>query len=171
VEWRERTAERNDRPVQSVLGDAPLMEVAKRKPSSRGQLGRIRGIGGAGSGKRADELLAVVAAARSLPPDPAPERVRRPSPRPSELPLVALCEALLRSRAVEAGLAYELLAARADLQAIVAAWRAGEEADVRTLKGWRRELAGEELLGLLDGRAALSVEGGPRDARLKIEER
>ncbi len=38
VAWRERTAERHDRPVQSVLGDATLMEIAKRKPSSRAEL-------------------------------------------------------------------------------------------------------------------------------------
>jgi ribonuclease D len=80
-------------------------------------------------------------------------------PRPEDAPLIALGEALLRARAREAGLAYELLAARADLQAIVATWRSREEADVRTLRGWRRELAGGELLALLDGEVALSVEG------------
>ncbi len=67
----------------------------------------------------------------------------------------------MRSRAREAGLAYELLAARADLQAIVAARRVGGvggiEADVRTLRGWRRELVGSDLLELLDGRVSLSV--------------
>jgi hypothetical protein len=34
---------------------------------------------------------------------------------------------------------------------------------VRTLRGWRRELAGEELLDLLDGRVSLSV----RDRQLR----
>jgi ribonuclease D len=72
---------------------------------------------------------------------------------------VALAEALLRARAREAGLAYELLAARADLQAIVASQRCGEEADVRTLRGWRRELVGSELLELLAGGVSLSVAG------------
>jgi ribonuclease D len=58
-------------------------------------------------------------------------------------------------------LAYELLAARADLQAIVAAVRSGEEeADVRTLRGWRRELVGAELLRLLEGGVSLSVSAG-----------
>ncbi len=73
-------------------------------------------------------------------------------------------------RAREAGLAYELLAARADLQAIVAASReAPPEADVRTLRGWRRELAGAELLELLDGRLSLSVSGSGRARRVKVE--
>jgi ribonuclease D len=83
---------------------------------------------------------------------------------------VALAEALLRARAREAGLAYELLAARADLQAIVAAARvSGDEADVRTLKGWRRELVGAELLELLEGRVSLSVHETDRGRRVQID--
>ncbi len=171
VEWRERTAARQDRPVQSVLGDAPLTEIAKRKPSSPEELSRIRGVGGGASGRRAEELLAVVRRGRERPPDPAPERPRPPAPRPNDAQLIALAETLLRARAREAGLAYELLAARADLQAIVAGQRTGEEADVRTLRGWRRELVGAELLELIAGRRSLSVEHAADGPRVRIEER
>ncbi|HST34958.1 MAG TPA: HRDC domain-containing protein [Solirubrobacteraceae bacterium] len=160
VQWREQTAARQDRPVQGVLGDAALMEIAKRKPGSTGELEQIRGSGAANLRRRGEELIDVVRRARELPAEKAPREERPPTPRPEDAPLIALGEALLRARAREAGLAYELLAARADLQAIVAAWRAGgEEADVRTLRGWRRELAGGELLALLDGEVALSVDG------------
>ena len=169
VEWREATAARQNRPVQSVLGDAALMELAKRKPTSRGELTRIRGIGAGAQGRRADQLLEVVARGRERPPEPAPERTRVSVPRPDDAPLIALGEALLRTRAREAGLAYELLAARADLQAIVAAHRAGNEADVRTLRGWRRELAGAELLELLDGELSLAVQRSRDGARVRIE--
>ncbi|HEY4450340.1 MAG TPA: HRDC domain-containing protein [Solirubrobacteraceae bacterium] len=169
VRWRERTAERQDRPVQGVLGDAALVEIARRKPSSRGELERIRGVSGGGGGRRGEELLEAIARGRAQPPEDVPESSRPPAPRPDDAPLVALGEALLRARAREAGLAYELLAARADLQAIVAAVRAGgEEADVRTLRGWRRELAGGELLELLAGRVSLSVEGPPERRRVRV---
>ncbi len=170
VEWRERTAERQNRPVQSVLSDAALMEIAKRRPSSPGELERIRGVGAGATGKRAQELLQAVQAGRARPLDPARQTPRPPPPRPDDAPLVALAEALLRARARESGLAYELLAARADLQAIVAASRVGEqEADVRTLRGWRRELVGEELLELLDGRMSLSVRDEGRGPRLQVD--
>ena len=146
--------------MQGVLGDAALMEIAKRKPGSTGELEQIRGSGAANLRRRGEELIEVVKRARELPAEKAPREARPPMPRPEDAPLIALGEALLRARAREAGLAYELLAARADLQAIVAAWLTGEqEADVRTLRGWRRELAGGELLALLDGEVALSVEG------------
>jgi ribonuclease D len=161
VAWREQTAKRQDRPVQSVLGDAALVEIAKRKPSSTRQLEQIRGSGAANLRRRGEDVLDVVRQARELPPERTPREERPPAPRAEDAPLIALGEALLRARAREAGLAYELLAARADLQAIVAAWRTGaEEADVRTLRGWRRELVGHELLDLLDGRITLSVLDG-----------
>jgi ribonuclease D len=160
VEWREQTAERQNRPVQGVLSDATLVEIARRRPSSRSDLEKIRGVGASGSGRRADELLEAIRRGRDRPADPAPQSERPPAGRPDDAPLVALAEALLRARARQAGLAYELLAARADLQAIVAGMRAGDEADVRTLRGWRRELAGSELLDMLDGRLSLSVNDG-----------
>jgi ribonuclease D len=64
----------------------------------------------------------------------------------------------VRARAAEAGMAYELLAARADLQRIVTAVRSQDgEARVRPLDGWRREVVGLELLDLLAGRRSLRV--------------
>ena len=58
----------------------------------------------------------------------------------------------MRARALQCELAYELIAARADLQRIVLAARDGAPMpDVRTLQGWRREVVGDELLELLDG--------------------
>jgi ribonuclease D len=169
VVWRERTAERHNRPVQSVLGDATLVEIAKRKPSSRADLERIRGVGSSAGGRRGEELLEAIRRGHERQPDPPPKSPRPPAPRPDDAPLVALGEALLRARAREAGLAYELLAARADLQAIVSAVRTGgPEADVRTLRGWRRELVGAELLELLDGDVSLSVQQADAGRRVRV---
>src|SRR5262249_27607539 len=86
------------------------------------------------------------------------ERERPPQTAPEDAPLIALSEAVVRTRALESGLAYELLAARADLQRIVTAVRDGlTEPDLRTLQGWRRELVGTELLDLLQGRLTLGI--------------
>jgi ribonuclease D len=170
VRWREQTAARQDRPAQSVLSDSALIEVAKRKPTSAHELGQIRGVQATSLRRKGGELLEAIERGRRLPPEPVPHEARRTTPRPEDAALVALAEALVRARAREAGLAYELLATRADLHAIVATGAADHatsggasghgaagEADVRTLRGWRRELVGEELLELLDGRLSLSV--------------
>lgn len=126
VAWRERTAAERDRPVQSVLGDTPLVEIAKRKPSSLHKLEEIRGVGQGSLRKRGEELLGIVQKGLESSYEPLVGGARPAHPRPDDAPLIALSEALVRSRAREADLAYELLASRADLQAIVVGERTGE---------------------------------------------
>jgi ribonuclease D len=160
VRWREDTARENDRPVPSVLADAPLVEVAKRRPSSLDRLAQIRGLNESTLRRRGRAILGVVERGRAR--EPIPVDGDRPAPADAnDAPLIALGEALVRARAAEAGLAYELIAARADLQRVVTAIRLGEpEAEVRTLQGWRREVVGTELLELLKGRRSLRVGPG-----------
>lgn len=165
VEWRERTAAAADRPVQSVLSDAVLVEIAKRRPANTGALEQIRGVSQSSTRRRAAEVLQAVRDGGERPHRPLEPQARNAAPDAADAPLVALAEALVRARTREADLAYELVASRADLQAIVSAMREGaSEPDVRTLQGWRRELLGAELLELLDGGVSLSVNRG----RLKI---
>jgi ribonuclease D len=157
VRWREETARESDRPVPSVLADAPLVEVAKRRPSSLERLAQIRGLNESTLRRRGRQIIGVVERGRTR--EPIPVDGDRPTPSDAnDAPLIALGEALIRARAAEAGLAYELIAARADLQRIVTAVRLGtDDADVRTLQGWRREVVGAELLELLQGRRSLRV--------------
>jgi len=158
--WRERTAAAEDRPVGSVLSDAALVELARRQPGDRRGLDQIRGLHGRIANRRGADLLAAVARGRDAEP-PALDGVRPPLNESGDAPLIALAEALIRARALEAGLAYELVATRADLNQVIAAARRGDaEPDVRTLRGWRRDLVGDELLELLDGRHALAVRRG-----------
>jgi ribonuclease D len=165
VEWREDVAARQDRPVSTVLNDTALVELAKRRPASFAELESIRGVNPGSLRRRGEELLAAIERGRERPPIPA-ERSQHDAASPLDAPLIALSEALVRGRASEAGMAYELIAARSDLAQIVARTRAGhDEADVRTLRGWRRELVGNELLELLGGHRALAVGG---DWRLTI---
>jgi ribonuclease D len=162
--WRERTASAEDRPVGSVLADPPLVELAKRQPSNVRGLEQTRGIHPSTVRKRGEAILETIGRGREAPPIPREEARGRSDP--GDAPLIALAEALLRTRALEAGLAYELIASRSELEQIVAAARRAEpEPDVRTLAGWRRELVGADLRDLLGGRSAVAV--GP-DRRLVL---
>ncbi|WP_205697966.1 HRDC domain-containing protein [Conexibacter sp. SYSU D00693] len=166
VAWREQAAREADRPASTVLHEATLVEIAKRRPQSLDRLRQIRGVSEPTLHRRGKGLLAAVERGRSQPPIPVVGD--RPSqPDPEDAPLIALSEALVRTKAASEGLAYELLASRADLQRIVTSQRTGEdEPEVRTLGGWRREVVGQELLELLAGRRSLRV--GPR-RRLEVE--
>ncbi len=155
--WREDCAREEDRPVQSVLADAALVEIAKRRPKDLDRLRQIRGLHEGTVRRRGKAILDEVARGRELPPIPV-EGAKPPGTNPGDASLIVLAEALVRARAAQAELAYELLAARADLQKIITAVRLGlDEPDTRTLQGWRRELVGAELLELLRGRRALRV--------------
>jgi ribonuclease D len=158
--WRERTAAREDRPVGSVLRDPTVVEVAKRQPGGRRELSQIRGLNPDVVRRRGDDILAAVQRGQAAPPVRLDEG-ERVATETADGPVIALAESLVRARAQAAGLAYELVAARADLTPIVVAARRGEpEPDVRTLCGWRRELVGAELLELLAGRRGLRVVRG-----------
>ncbi len=157
AQWREDVAATEDRPVQTILQDAALIEIAKRRPRDLERLRQIRGLHEGVVRRRGKAILDEVARGRELPPIPV-EGSKPPPSHSGDAALIVLAEALVRARAERAELAYELLAARADLQRIITAVRLGlDEPDVRTLQGWRRELVGEELLELLKGRRALFV--------------
>ncbi|HET6449020.1 MAG TPA: HRDC domain-containing protein [Conexibacter sp.] len=157
--WRERTAAAEDKPVGTILPDPALVEIAKRKPAKAADLEQIRGLHGGHLRRRGPELLEAVERGRAA--DPIPREARGPGSEPGDAPLVALIESVIRARAIEAGLAYELIASRAELERIVIAARRDEpEPDVRTLGGWRRELVGAELAELLAGRRAVAIEHG-----------
>ena len=162
--WRERAASAEDRPVGSVLADPALVELAKRHPSNLNALEQIRGIHPSGIRRRGAAILEAIAAGMSA--EPIPREEPRGRSDPEDAPLIVLAEALLRARALEAALAYELIASRGELELIVAAARRGEpEPEVRTLEGWRSELVGADLRDLLAGRKSVSV--GP-DRRLAL---
>jgi ribonuclease D len=155
--WRERTAAREDRPVGAVLRDPTVVELAKRHPTGRRDLAQIRGVNPDVVRRRGDDIVKAIEAGLEAEPVKLDESDRLAS-EPQDGPVIALAEALVRARAQEAGLAYELIAARADLAPIVVAARRGDpEPDVRTLRGWRGALVGTELLELLRGGRTLGV--------------
>jgi ribonuclease D len=64
------------------------------------------------------------------------------------------------------GLAYELVASRAELEALIGAARRGEpEPAVRALTGWREQLVGTDLRDLVAGKRAIAV---GEDLRLRL---
>jgi ribonuclease D len=65
-----------------------------------------------------------------------------------------LLRVLLKSKTSDSGVASKLIASSADLDAIAAGLR-----DVPAMKGWRREVFGEDALRLCEGQIGLAAEG------------
>jgi ribonuclease D len=164
--WRERAASGEDRPVGSVLADQVVVEVARRRPSTLEELARIRGVHRSVLNRRGDGILAAVA--RGIADPPIPRERGQARSEPADVPVIALAEAWLRARALQAGLAYELLSSRAELETVVGAARRGEpEPPVRALTRWREQLVGDELRSLVSGTSAIAVDG---EMRLRLLE-
>jgi ribonuclease D len=165
--WREGVARELDRPPASVLPDQVLVELARRTPRDRAGLDNIRGLPQQTQHRRGAELIDQIAQGRQEePPSPPPQPAKRDA---SEAPLVSLAQAVVRQRSRESGVAVELIATQAELTALVAAVRRDHDGDgVRALGGWRRELVGQELCDLIEGRRQVSVTS---DGHLAVEAR
>jgi ribonuclease D len=164
VEWRQELAKEIDRPASSVLPDHVLVEVARRQPDSRRALEEVRGMPGQTLQRWQRELLDAVERGREAPDAPDLPDVEQGDS--GDAPLVALGQALVRQRAIEAKVAVDLVSTQSDIAAVVGSLRRDNgEPDVRTLQGWRRELVGDELVKLLRGDRVVRV----RDRRLTVE--
>jgi ribonuclease D len=162
--WREKVAQKEDKPPSAVIADQAVVSIARSAPRDVEKLRDVRGLYPKAIRRWGHELVAAVKTGAKAEP-PTKEGGGGFSTA-ADAPVIALCEALVRARALEAGLAYELVASRADLTRVVVAARLGRpEPEVRTLQGWRRELVGEELDGLLRGDLSLAVGD---DRRLRV---
>jgi len=88
------------------------------------------------------ELLACIAAAEV--PNPAPALDPRQRPDPVKSALVKKLGAVNQAIATELGIGPEVLATRRDLERL-----ADGDQDIPALRGWRRAVIGEKLLGAL----------------------
>lgn len=155
--WREREAIARDIPRRRVLKDDALYAIAASAPTSTDALGKVRGVPRGFERSRAASSLVeavayAVANADSYAP-PAPRHKHRP---PNLGPTTEMLRTLLRLRTEYEDIAPRLVANAADIEEIAAL---GDKADVAALRGWRREVFGEDALALLAGRIALKLDG------------
>jgi ribonuclease D len=65
-------------------------------------------------------------------------------------------------------MAPSLVATHADLQRLVQRHAAGDTTDLPIMQGWRKAIAGRDLLALLEGRASVALEPKGTRVRLRI---
>ena len=153
--FREAHAQKRNIPRNRVYKDDALVELASLKPSNHEELSRARLLlREARKGEIADGILKAIAAGQACKPDdlPTPDRSRdKLQVNPA---LADLLRVLLKAKTEQAGVAAKLIAPAADLDGIAAGLR-----DVPALKGWRREVFGNDALRLCEGEIALTARG------------
>jgi len=161
--WRERQAQARDVPRGRVVKDEALYEIAEHRPKNATDFDRMRAVPrGFGNSRGAQDLLQALDRAFADPKRPVYKH-DRPPPLPSSVgPTVELLKVLLRFEADRHQVAPRLIASASDVEAIAAS----DDADVETLRGWRRKVFGERALALKHGKIALKLENG----KVAIEE-
>jgi ribonuclease D len=152
--WREREAQSRDVPRGRVLKDEVIGDIATQAPTTTERLAGLRSLPkGFERSKWGQEILDAVK--RGLARDPkALPQLDRPRPTANGTATVELLKVLLRMMAERHGVAAKIIATVDDLERIAA----DDHADVRALRGWRREMFGERALALKHGKLALAIE-------------
>ncbi|MBK0397567.1 ribonuclease D [Limibaculum sp. M0105] len=155
--WREREAQTRDVPRQRLMKDDALLEIAVARPRSPEDLGKLRLIQReARKPDFAAGIIAAVAEGMSCPPDQRPTLPPPPRRREGSAAVADLLRVFLKARADALGIAAKLIASTSDLDAL-----AGEDdPDLPLLRGWRREVFGEDALRLVAGELGLVARPG-----------
>ena len=156
--WREAEARRRNVPRGRVMRDEVLLQLARHPPKSVNDLRGLRGVHSSDVDRHGGQILATITSALALPPSAWPEVPRERKPDPESTGILELLQAVLKARAAEEGIAPTMLATSADLQTLVDAKQCRTALDVPILRGWRRQLAGDLLLQVLDGTVTISVD-------------
>ena len=155
--WRERLAQAQDVPRNRIMRDEAIFDIANQLPTETSQLSSLRTLSdGFARSSRAKDIVDAVK--RGLARDPAtlPEPPQSGPLPPEKLALVDLLRVLLKSTAARHRVAPRLIAATEDLERIAVE----TEPDVPTLRGWRREMFGDDAMRLKRGEIAITVRRG-----------
>jgi ribonuclease D len=161
---REAIARRIDKPPSFVVPDLTLLQMAKLPPANVQELRGLRGMPGQ-SEENARELLSATQRVSKMTDDELPRLLYNERPDPQTEVVGGLLNVVTQLRADECEISRSYLAPRDQLNALAAWWLKNdgtEPPDLPLLHDWRHELLGEELMSLLQGRLAISLDGSSR---------
>jgi ribonuclease D len=154
--YRELEARRRDIPRNRVLRDDVLLDIAARAPRTAKDLAKVRNINEQfAAGRSGTDIMEAVAKALELPDKACPQLTNDNDTRQARPAIVELLRVLLKQKSEEHQVAQKLIANAADLDAIALT----DAADVAALRGWRKEIFGNDALALKSGKLALSASG------------
>jgi ribonuclease D len=151
--WRERVAQRQNRPRRWIAKDDAIIEIARQRPADLGALRRIPELGDKMVKRHGEELLAIVAAAARVDTADWPQHDRRQDLDATQMALGDCLMALCRSIADDNSIALASLATRKDIDNLIVNRKSS-----RLTQGWRFEMAGEKLLEFMHGQAVIAVD-------------
>ncbi len=154
VNWRFHTALKTRTPLKKLLDDKEIIRLAKRRSKTPGA---VRNACSSLPHRYIPQVAGVVAKALDTPTPACPEAIiTRPFPN-KEQPHLRLLQAVVSGRALEYKIDPELIATSKTLQRLILN---PDKRDLPLLHGWRWEVAGKELLRILQGESSVEITDG-----------
>lgn len=151
--WREQRARERDKPRGWLVKDEVLVELARLQPEAVEDMLRLRGVDERFAQRHGDTVLALIADGKAVPAEDRPRLP--PKPDPALEPMVDVLMAITRDAAARHQVALSMLANRDALRKLAAG-----DHDLRLLRGWRKQLVGEQLLAFVEGNNVVQVRDG-----------
>ena len=158
--WREKRAISKNIPKNRIIRDETLIDLAGTNPKNATRFENIRGFPGGSNGKLVPEILQTLSEAEKTPRENWPKVKSDFRREKAPAAMLELLRVLLKHVTENENIAPKLLASSDDLDAIAR----DNNADIKALRGWRRELFGNIALKLKTGEIALSI----KDNRIQL---
>ena len=155
TEWREKTAQKEDRPKNWLIRDDLLLELAKQQPETVAELVKVRGINERSVRRYGKVICQLISDAKKKLPIPLDAKAKTAKKTQKQEAVLDVLTAIVRIKADENSLNPVILASRKDLEKLLF-----DEEDNPLLSGWRYNMVGSELQGLLEGQCALTLDEG-----------
>jgi ribonuclease D len=139
ADWRERVAQKKNRPRNWIAQDGLLVYLAQSQPRERNQLRQARGLSDTMREKEGEAILDAIASTSPDNKTPLYDAMGPLTPTQTELRDSMMNS--LKLKAEELGIRPTVLSARREVDAIA---RGSDNS--RLLSGWRRQVIGEQLL-------------------------
>ncbi|HMA70278.1 MAG TPA: ribonuclease D [Xanthobacteraceae bacterium] len=154
--WREREAQSRDVPRGRVLKDEAIGDIATHAPTTPERLASLRSLPrGFERSKWGAEIIEAVKRGLARNPSELP-RLAKPRQGINGSATVELLKVLLRMTSEQHGVAAKVIATVEDLERIAL----DDRANVPALRGWRRDMFGDQAIALKRGQLALAVDRG-----------
>lgn len=150
-QWREKTAQSENRPKNWLVRDDLLLELAKLQPQTVAELNKIRTMNERTTRRYGKTICQLISKAIQQVPIPADNKKIIKKTQQQEAVLDVMT-AIVRVRAGENSLNPAILASRKHLEKLLFA-----DPDNPLLQGWRFSMVGEELQQILDGQYSVTI--------------
>jgi len=154
--WRETEAQQRDLPRNRVLRDETLIDLAGSNPKTLDDFSAIRNFPGGKDGKLAPPILKILHNVAAMPDSNLPAPLSHAHVKKPPAAIMELLRVLLKHVTDEQNIAPRLIASADDLELLAR----DDNAPIRALTGWRREVFGATALKLKHGEIALAVKHG-----------